>query len=304
MQKTMKYIYQIGLLLFLYNSAIAQQTEKVSPEYYKLRDSFYMVTIGFTNIGVLVGEKELLFVDASTRELMASYRDSLLTKFGNKPVKYILNTHSHWDHTGGNPAFMKTGTVCISHEKAKEKMIETYYVDAEGRSVKDPAKGKAKRDFEENELPTITFTDTMLIDFGSEDILLFHVEEAHTVGDAIIYFKKNNVIAMGDNYFGNAYTFGKNIEGMIKVHEQVLNFIDDKTVILPGHGIPSDKTELQLYLTMLKDVKSKIEIAKKNGKTLEEVKADKSITDQYDEKYGKLYFDGERFRALIYNGGN
>lgn len=299
----MKRIIQLGVILLLSNSVAAQATKKSGLQYFQLRDSLYMVKIGFTNIGVFVGEKELLLVDASTKDLMDAAHDSLMAKFGNKPVRYILNTHSHADHTGGNLLFMKKGAVCIAHENAKQEMFQVYYVDENGNEV-DSAKGKPTRDYQENELPSITFSDTMNLHFNNENIQLLHFSDAHTIGDVVIYFRKNNVIALGDNYFGNAYTFGRNVDGMIKVYERVLTFIDDKTIILPGHGVQSNKQHLNSYLEMLKDVKSKIDLAKKNGKTLDEVKADKSITQKYDEKYGKLYIDGERYRDLIYSGGN
>ncbi len=291
------------LFLTLSNFCIAQKDKTIATNYFPIRDSLYMVTIGFTNIGILVGEKELILVDASKKSFMDSARDSLLLRFGNKPVKYILNTHSHGDHTGGNPKFMKEGTICIAHINAKKEMHQIYYVDENGKQV-DSIIGKPFREYEEHELPQITFNDKMELSVFNEDVELMHVADAHTRGDVIIFFKRSNVIALGDNYFGDAYTFGNNIEGMIKVYKFVLTIIDDNTIILPGHGKLSNKQELQQYLNMITHVKSKIDLLKSQGKKLEDIKADKSITEMYDAKYGKLYINGEQFRELLYNGGN
>ena len=105
---------------------------------------------------------------------------------------------------------------------------------------------------------------------------------------------------MGDNYFGNAYTYAGSFEGMIRTHEKTLSIINENTIIVPGHGMKSSKKELALYLEMLRDVRDKIRRKIKEGKTIEEVKADTSITEKYDEKYGQLFMKGETFRERIY----
>ena len=287
-------ISQIPLAVFGQEEAIKE------PEFFQLRDNLYMMTYSFPNVAILLGDKEIFLVDANLKENIEVVVNAINERFVDHSIKYLVNTHSHRDHAGGNAFLIKNGTIGIVHENTRSTFDEVYYVDENGKQVKDSAKGKATGDYKKDELPIMTYSQRMNLYFADENIELIHVPDAHTKGDTIVYFKKNNAIALGDNYFGNAYTFGGNIDGMIKVYEKVLSIIDDKTIIIPGHGVHSNKKELSAYLAMIKDVKAVIEKKKKNGKTLEEVKADKSITAKYDEKYGQLYFDGERFRDLIY----
>ena len=260
------------------------QEEKFETEFFQLRDNLYMATHSFPNIAILVGDKGLFLVDANQEVNIVNLYADIQKKF-NLPIKYIANTHFHGDHTGGNPFLVEKGALVIAHKNTKVSLLEN-------------------KDVVKNRVPTITFSNEMEFRFGTEYIELIHVEDAHTKGDAIIYLKTSNAIALGDNYFGNAYTFGGNVDGMIQVYEKVIAMIDDKTIIIPGHGVHSSKKELVAYLAMVKDVKAQIDAEKAKGKTLAEVKANTTLTKKYDKKYGQLYINGERFRDLIYNGNN
>lgn len=266
-------------------TVFGQEEEKFETEFFQLRDNLYMATHSYPNIAILVGENGLFLVDANQEVNIENLYADIQKKYNNLPIKYIVNTHSHTDHTGGNAFLAEKGAMVIAHKNVKVALLKN-------------------EDVVKNKLPTITFLNEMEFHFGNEDIELIHVPNAHTDGDAIIYFKRNNAIALGDNYFGNAYTFGSNFEGMIEVYEKVITMIDDETIIIPGHGVHSSKKELKTYLVMIKDVKAQIDTEKAKGKTLEEVKTNTSITEKYDEKYGKLFINGERFRELIYNDSN
>lgn len=263
-------------------TVFAQEEEKFETEFFQLRENLFMATHSYPNIAILLGENELFLVDANQKVNIANLYIDIQKKFNKLPIKYIVNTHSHSDHTGGNAFLAEKGALVIAHKNVKTTILKN-------------------EDVVKNTLPTIAFSTEMEFRFGNEDIELIHVPNAHTDGDTIIYFKTNNVIALGDNYFGNAYTFGSNFEGMISAYEKVIAMIDDETIIIPGHGVHSSKKELKAYLVMIKDVKTRIDAEKAKGKTLEEVQSNTSITEKYDEKYGKLFINGERFRALIYN---
>lgn len=289
-------IVQIPFTVFGQEEAIKE------PEFFQLRDNLYMMTYSYPNIAILLGDKEIFLVDANLKSNIEAVVEAINQRFPDHFIKYLVNTHFHGDHSGGNAFLIKKGTIGIVHENTRSIFDEVYYVDENGKQVEGSTKGKATRSYKKDELPIITYSEKMNLYFGDENIELIHVPNAHTKGDTLVYFRNNNAIALGDNYFGNAYTFGGSVDGMIKAYEEVLSIIDDQTIIIPGHGVHSTKKELTDYLAMVKDVQTQIDKQKKNGKTLEEVKTDKSITEKYDEKYGQLYINGERFRALIYNG--
>lgn len=287
--------------MFIINNVYATSEQK-KVEFHQLTDDLYMVVYDWPSRIILsVGKEGGLLVDANVKLNFPIVYSAIAKKFDNIPIKYVISTHSHKDHTGGNPFLINKGAISIAHENTKSVMHELYYTDEEGNEIDDPAKGKPIRDYQTNELPQITFSERMNIDFNGDSIELIHRPNAHTDGDLIVYFKKNNVIALGDNYFGNAYTFGQNFDGMINVYQTTVEMIDDKTIIVPGHGVQSNKKELSQYLAMIKDVKSIILQKISAGKTLEQVASDSSITKRYDEKYGQLLITGEEFRKRLYS---
>ena len=296
----MKKILLLLIIIQIPLTVFGQEQANKEPEFFQLRDNLYMIAYSNPNMAILLDDKEIFLVDTNFKKDIEVVMNAINKRFPSHSIKYLVNTHHHVDHTGGNALLIKNGTVGIVHENARSIMDEVYFVDEKGEKVEDSTQGEPTQDHKKDELPVITFSQRMNLFFGDENIELFHVPSAHTKGDTIVYFRNNNVIALGDNYYGNAYTFGENIEGMIKAYEKVLSIIDDQTIIIPGHGVHTTKKELSSYLAMIRDVQTQIEKQKKNGKTIEEVQADKSITAQYDEKYGQLYINSKQFRYLIY----
>ena len=295
---TQKKITTLLISLLLGFLSIAQE-KKV--EIHELRVNMYMVVYDWpSRITLSVAEDGILMVDSGLKDNISIIYDAIAKKFNNKPIKYVISTHSHGDHTGGIPFLLEKGTLNIAHDYVKEVMNQLYYVDEIGNETRDTINGKPKRDFQSHELPQITISDRMTLEFNKEAIELIHVPDAHSKGDLLVWFKDKNVIAMGDNYFGDAYTYSQSFEGMIKAHEITLQLINEETIIVPGHGVKSSKKELALYLKMLKDVSNIIKTKIKQGKTLDEVTNDSSITEKYDEKYGQLFMSGKLFREQIY----
>jgi glyoxylase-like metal-dependent hydrolase (beta-lactamase superfamily II) len=207
----------------------------------------------------------------------------------------------HGDHTGGNASFNGPQTTIVAHDNVRDRVME--------REQKNLAEAKISASFYEDMLPEVTFSDNITFYDGNETIIGFHVHEAHTDGDALVYFMNNNVLHMGDTYFAGRYPYidlksGGSIAGLIKTQKKALMVINDETVIIPGHGRPSNKKELAAYIAMLEDISEKVQKAIKAGASLEEVKANTEITANYDATHGGGFISGEAIRETFYNSLN
>ncbi|MFL0086764.1 MBL fold metallo-hydrolase [Tenacibaculum maritimum] len=269
------------------------QKKEVTIETHKVTDKVYMLTGQGGNIGLHIGDEGVFMVDDQfaplTPKILAAIKS--ITK---KPVKYLVNTHWHGDHTGGNENMRKEGAVIVSHKNVRRRM-----------SVKQFVRGKEKEAASKEALPVITFTEDMMIHLNGEDMLISHVHNAHTDGDAIVFFMKSNVIHMGDTYFQGKYPFidlesGGSIQGYINAIDKVLLLANKETKIIPGHRKVSNKKELSSYKEMLVVLRDRIKEEIFQGKTLEEVEAAVRITQEYDKKYGGWFISGEGIRKTIY----
>ncbi|CAA0186028.1 MBL fold metallo-hydrolase [Tenacibaculum maritimum] len=269
------------------------QKKEVTIETHKVTDKVYMLTGQGGNIGLHIGDEGVFMVDDQfaplTPKILAAIKG--ITK---KPVKYLVNTHWHGDHTGGNENMRKEGAVIVSHKNVRRRM-----------SVKQFVRGKEKEAASKEALPVITFTEDMMIHLNGEDMLISHVHNAHTDGDAIVFFMKSNVIHMGDTYFQGKYPFidlesGGSIQGYINAIDKVLLLANKETKIIPGHRKVSNKKELSSYKEMLVVLRDRIKEEIFQGKTLEEVEAAVRITQEYDKKYGGWFISGEGIRKTIY----
>ncbi|WP_299682910.1 MBL fold metallo-hydrolase [uncultured Tenacibaculum sp.] len=291
----MKLIKKVSFFFLLTGvfSSFAQKREvKIEPT--KITENIYMLKGQGGNIGLFVGEDGAFMIDDQFAHLTPKILKAI-KKITDKPVKYLINTHWHGDHTGGNQNMSKEGAVIISHKNVRKRM-----------GMESVVRGKTKPASPKEALPVITFTEDMMVHFNGEDVLISHVHDAHTDGDAHIYFTKNNVLHMGDTYFQGKYpyidlTSGGSIEGYIASAEKALLMIDDTTVIIPGHREISNKNELLAYKNMLVTLRDRVQNKINEGKTVEEVKKDTSITKEYDDKkYGDWFITSEGIRETIY----
>ena len=155
-------------------------------------------------------------------------------------------------------------------------------------------------------LPEVTFSDDITFYDGDETIMAFHVHNAHTDGDAMVYFMNNNVLHMGDTYFSGRYPFidlksGGSVQGYIDAHKKALLLINDYTKIIPGHGRPSTKKEMETYVAMLEDIQTKVKAAINTNASLEDVKGNTALTEAYDKVHGNGFISPERLRETFYN---
>ncbi|MBT8312275.1 MAG: MBL fold metallo-hydrolase [Flavobacteriaceae bacterium] len=290
------YFCLICLLLFGMPLADAQQDEVVIKTD-QLSPDVYMLTGQGGNIGIYVGEEYVLMVDDQFNRLSEKIK-AAIRKISDKPIRFLFNTHMHGDHTGGNAAFNAEGTTIVAHDNVRTRVRDNNQKKLDAKEISPEFFGKM--------LPELTFSDDIRFYDGEETIMAFHVHEAHTDGDAMMYFMNNNVLHMGDTYFAGRYPYidlnsGGSVNGLIAAQKRALMLINEETTIIPGHGSPSNRAELQAYISMLENLKSNIEQAIADGKSLEEVQADPDIGAAYDATHGGGFINPERMRTIFYS---
>jgi cyclase len=283
----------IALTLTLAGSlASAQQQDfsKVTITPQKVSGSVYMLTGAGGNIGVSVGEDGVVIVDDEFAPLAPKIIEAL-DGITTKPIKFIINTHYHGDHTGGNQVFGRTAPI-IAHENVRKRM-------AAGTAVM----GNAIPPAAANALPVVTFNDRITLHVNGEDIRAVHLPSGHTDGDAVIYFTKSNVVHMGDDFFNGLYPFvdqdnGGSVRGMLAAVDKVLTLLPDDVKVIPGHGALSDKAGLRKFAEMLRGTIAAVDTAVKSGKTLEQIKAAKVLASW--DSWANSFVTSDMFVELIY----
>ncbi|WP_437397467.1 MBL fold metallo-hydrolase [Flagellimonas lutimaris] len=283
------------LLLLSLLTAQAQSNE-VDITIDTLAQNTYMLTGSGGNIGIYVGKEKVFMIDDQFAPLSNKIK-ATITTLTDKPISYLVNTHMHGDHTGGNPNFNTSQTVLVAQQNVRKRLKIN-------GAEKVSANEMDEQDYEKL-LPEITFSDDLTFYDGEETVMLFHVHNAHTDGDSMIYFVNENVLHMGDTYFSGRYPYidlnsGGSINGYINAHKKALLVIDSETKIIPGHGRPSNKSELENYVKILEDIKQIIQDEISAGKSLAEVKNNNGLTSKYDDQYGTGFISPERIREIVY----
>jgi len=280
----------IVVLLFASCSATAQNFDSVEIKTSKVSGPVYMLEGSGGNIGVLVGNDGVMLVDDEFAPLSEKIKKAI-GAISDKPIRFIINTHFHGDHTDGNKIFGSEGSVIVAQENARKRMTTDYFFKA----FKQEQKAMTYEG-----LPKITFAESITFNMNGETVQVIHIKNAHTDGDAAIYFKESNVLHTGDAFVRYGLPFiddqgGGTIDGMINGAEQMLKMINDETKIIPGHGQLSSKKDLQDYKKMLQTVRSRVADGIKAGKTMDQiVKADPA-------KEYKTVFDKVFFIQTVYN---
>ncbi len=284
-------------LAFVATQAFAQQDfSKVEITAQKLADTVYMLTGAGGNIGLSIGDDAVVMVDDQFAPLTPKIQEAI-GKLTPKPVKFLVNTHWHFDHTGGNENFAGAGAIIVAHENVRKRMSVESVIEFLGMKFK--AEPRAA-------LPSITFTRDTTFDVNGDELFVQHVSNAHTDGDAIVHFRKSNVIHMGDTFFNKLYPFidsssGGSVEGVIANADRILKLAGDDTRIIPGHGPLATKADLKAYRDMLATVSGRIKKQVKAGRTLAQV-IDSKPTAQFDEVWGKGFLNAQRFVEMLYKG--
>ncbi len=255
----------------------------------------YMLMGQGGNIGLSVGEDGAFMIDDQFAPLTPKIK-AAIAKLTDKPLRFVINTHWHFDHTGGNENLGKDGVVIVAHDKVRERMSKDNFIKAFNKEV--PASPKVA-------LPIITFNDRVTFHLNAQEIQVVHQDNAHTDGDSIIFFKTANVIHMGDTFFNGLYPFMDSssegsVNGMIAAVEKVLKIADDETKIIPGHGPLGNKKSLIAYKDMLVTVRDRMQKLMAEGKTIDEIITMKPNAD-FDEAWGKAFLNPETFLKVLHS---
>jgi glyoxylase-like metal-dependent hydrolase (beta-lactamase superfamily II) len=279
----------LGILLAA-GSARAQERDfsKVEIKTTKLTDSVYMLEGSGGNIGVSAGDDGVIVIDDQFAPLTPKIQEAI-SKLSTKPIKFVINTHWHGDHVGGNENLAATGAVIIAHDNVRKRMSSEQFIALMNSKV-PPSPAKA--------LPVVTFTSDITLHFNGEDIQILHVDPTHTDGDSIIVFPKAKVVHMGDCYMTISYPFadissGGSFDGFISTSAKVVGMTDETTKIIPGHGPLSNKAELKAWHDMLVEIRTAVKKQADAGKSLADVQKQKP-TAKWDEKWGGKFIKGDQ----------
>ena len=275
--------------------AFAQQDfSKVEVKSEKLADGVYMLTGAGGNIGVSAGADGVFLIDSQYAPLTDRIK-AAIAGHSTQPVRFLLNTHWHGDHVGGNENLGKSGVVIVAQENVRKRMSQEQF-NKIFNSKTPPSPAAA--------LPLVTFVDSISFHVNGDNVDAFHVPPAHTDGDAMVYFRRANVLHMGDTFFNGMYPFvdlstGGSIAGMIGACERGLSTGDATTKIIPGHGPSGNKADLKAFRDMLAASRDAVAPLVKAGKTLDEVKAAKP-TAALDDKWGKGFLKPDVWVSIVY----
>jgi glyoxylase-like metal-dependent hydrolase (beta-lactamase superfamily II) len=269
------------LILFIPSIAFSQQqsVDDVEIKTHKITDSLHMLEGRGGNIGVSVGEDGVFLIDDQFAPLTGKITKAI-KKVSDKPVQFVINTHYHNDHVGGNENLGKKGAIIISHDNSRR------YIEA-GQLEKMAE--ESLEEFPVKSLPIITFSDSMTFHYNGETINVFHVDKAHTDGDIVIHFEKANVFHMGDVFVRYGFPYidlahGGSINGMINALEQLAVLVNDETVIIPGHGNISSGKDLAAFKDWLINLRDAVKKEMDKGKSKEEIIAQNPIKKHVDSK--------------------
>jgi glyoxylase-like metal-dependent hydrolase (beta-lactamase superfamily II) len=246
------------------------------------------------NLAVAWGTDATFVVDDQYAPLTEKIRAAIATLTPN-PARFVLNTHWHGDHTGGNENLGKAGALIVAHDNVRVRMSSEQFNKTFNRSTPASPKGA---------LPVVTFTDAVTFHLNGDEIQAFHVAPAHTDGDAVVWFKRANVVHMGDLYFNGRYPFidvdsGGDIEGVIGAANRVIAAIDDNTRVIPGHGTLSNKAELTQYRDVLVASRDRVKKLIAEGKNLEQITAARPLAE-FDSTWGTGFINPQVFLRLLY----
>jgi glyoxylase-like metal-dependent hydrolase (beta-lactamase superfamily II) len=283
-----------GLVFSFASPSVAQQNQ-VDYVPTKLSSTVTMIKGRGGNIAVSAGEDGVFIIDDQLEPLT----DQLVTairSISDQPIRFVINTHYHGDHVGGNEKIGKAGAVIIAHDNILERMTTDQFNHFFNDTTPAWPKGA---------LPVVTFNDQVTLHLNGEAVTAHHVPRGHTDGDSIVYFSESNVLHMGDIFFNGRYPYidldgGGTVQGMIAAVEKGLELADGETRVIAGHGPLSDRAGLQEYHDFLVTVRDRVQALVNQGMSLEQAIAARP-TAEWDDILGEVWITGDQLVTFVYN---
>jgi glyoxylase-like metal-dependent hydrolase (beta-lactamase superfamily II) len=293
----MRRLLAVLLLALSTMAAHAQGSDfsKVEIQTQKLTDNVYMLMGAGGNIGVSVGEDAVFLIDDQFAP-MAPKIKAAVARITSKPVQFLLNTHFHYDHTGGNEAFGGDGALIVAHDNVRRRMSSLQLITLLGNTSRQAPSPKVA-------LPVVTVAQDITFHINGDEVHAFHVPRAHTDGDLIVHFRKADVVHMGDTFFNGFYPFidvssGGTADGFIAAADRVLALAGERTRIIPGHGPLAGKADLQACRDMLAAVTQRIKDLRRSGQTDTQIREAKPTAD-FDARFGGGFIKPEGFVQMM-----
>lgn len=261
-----------------------------------LRGNITVIMGSGGNITVFSGNEGKFLVDAGISKSQEKLKTAL-DQISPAPLKYVVNTHWHWDHTDGNAWMHAAGAVIVAHKNTLKHLTETTHVNAWNWTF-DPVPVGAR--------PTLLVNKGKTFSFSGTTIEVKNFDGGHTDGDVWVYFKDADVLALGDTFWNGIYPYidnedGGSIDGAIKWANKAVAYTTDHTIVIPGHGAVGNRAQLIEFRDMLVTVRSNVAALKQQGKSLDEIVASKP-TAAFDAKWGNFVFNGDQFTRMVYAG--
>jgi len=271
------------------------QEQAVQYQTTQLSETVYMLKGRGGNVAISAGEDGVFIIDDQI-EPLTDQLVAAIAEVSQEPIRFVINTHYHGDHVGGNETISGAGAVIVAHDNIRQRMSTDQFSHFFGKTTPP---------FAAAALPVLTFNDQISLHLNGEPATAFHVPRGHTDGDSIIHFPASNVIHMGDIYFEGLYPFidldgGGSIQGTIAGVNRALKLANDDTKIIPGHGPLSDLESLRAYRDYLLEACSNVQALIDQDKSLAEIVAAKP-TQKWDESLGKTWISPEQFVIFIHN---
>lgn len=281
----------VSVLLASAPAAAQQDLSKVEIKAEPLAPGIAVLFGAGGNIGVSYGEDGTVLIDDQFAPLTPKIQEAV-SKLGASPVKFLINTHWHYDHTGGNENLGKAGAIIMAHDNVRVRMAAG--ADVGGRAI-PPAPKVA--------LPVITYADGLSLHLNGDEVRTYHVQSAHTDGDSIVHWKKSNILHLGDLYFNKVtlpfidLNSGGSARGLLAAIDRALTIANDSTKIIPGHGPMASRADLVAYRDMLVSVIGAVEAGIRDGKPLAAIQASKPAA-RWEVEGG--FISGDSFVATVH----
>lgn len=269
---------------------LSQAQIKITP----VAGGVYMLEGAGGNIGLSVGNDDAFMVDDQYAPLTPKIRAAIAT-LTPKPVRFVLNTHWHSDHSGGNENMKGAGAIIVAHENTRRRMGAEQFIEAFKEKV--PASPAAA-------LPVVTFSESITFHVNDDSVRAVHVRNAHTDGDVLVVFQKANVVHMGDTFFNGMYPFidvstGGSARGIVAAADRALAISNARTRFIPGHGPLANRDDLVRYRDVVRSVTNRVDRLVGQGRTLKQVLAANPSAD-FDATWGKGFIKPEQFVSIVY----